>query len=69
MFKRAFMIAGALAVAAVPAFAQTKIAIGTPPIAEVEAAFVARMKVSSRRTAFKSSSCRRDQTRRSSLHS
>ncbi|KQZ48961.1 hypothetical protein ASD54_19275 [Rhizobium sp. Root149] len=42
MFKRAFMIAGALAVAAVPAFAQTKIAIGTPPIAEVEAAFVAK---------------------------
>lgn len=42
MFKRAFIIAGTLALAAIPALAETKIAIGTPPIAEVEAAFVAK---------------------------
>jgi NitT/TauT family transport system substrate-binding protein len=42
MLKRAFMIAGTLAVATIPALAETKIAIGTPPIAEVEAAFVAK---------------------------
>lgn len=42
MFKRAFMIAGTFAVATIPALAETKIAIGTPPIAEVEAAFVAK---------------------------
>lgn len=42
MFKRAIMIAGTLAVATIPALAETKIAIGTPPIAEVEAAFVAK---------------------------
>lgn len=42
MFKHAFIIAGTLALAAIPALAETKIAIGTPPIAEVEAAFVAK---------------------------
>ncbi|WP_377299441.1 ABC transporter substrate-binding protein [Rhizobium sp. SGZ-381] len=42
MFKRAFIIAGTFAVATIPALADTKIAIGTPPIAEVEAAFVAK---------------------------
>ncbi len=42
MLKRAIMIASTLAVATIPAFADTKIAIGTPPIAEVEAAFVAK---------------------------
>lgn len=42
MFKRAFIIAGTFALAAIPALAETKIAIGTPPIAEVEAAFVAK---------------------------
>jgi NitT/TauT family transport system substrate-binding protein len=42
MLKRAIMIASTLAVATVPALAETKIAIGTPPIAEVEAAFVAK---------------------------
>lgn len=42
MFKRAFMIAGTFAVATIPALAETKIAIGTPPIAEVEAVFVAK---------------------------
>lgn len=42
MFKRAVMIAGLVAASAVPSLAETKIAIGTPPIAEVEAAFVAK---------------------------
>lgn len=42
MFKRAFIVASTLAFAAIPALAETKIAIGTPPIAEVEAAFVAK---------------------------
>ncbi len=42
MFKRAILFAGVFAAIAAPSWAQTKIAIGTPPIAEVEAAFVAK---------------------------
>lgn len=42
MFKRVVLIAGIMASNAIPALAQTKIAVGTPPIAEVEAAFVAK---------------------------
>jgi NitT/TauT family transport system substrate-binding protein len=42
MFKRALIVAGAIAASAAPSWAETKIAIGTPPIAEVEAAFVAK---------------------------
>jgi NitT/TauT family transport system substrate-binding protein len=42
MFKRAVLVASIFAVNAIPSLAQTKIAIGTPPIAEVEAAFVAK---------------------------
>ncbi len=42
MLKRAILIAGVVVAGAAPSWAQTKIAIGTPPIAEVEAAFVAK---------------------------
>lgn len=42
MFKRAILFAGILATGAAPSWAGAKIAIGTPPIAEVEAAFVAK---------------------------
>ncbi len=42
MLKRAILVASVVIAAAVPSFAQTKLAIGTPPIAEVEAAFIAK---------------------------
>ncbi|EUB98218.1 ABC-type transporter, periplasmic subunit family 3 [Rhizobium sp. CF080] len=42
MLKRAILIASVVIAGAAPSWAETKIAIGTPPIAEVEAAFVAK---------------------------
>jgi len=42
MLKRAILIASAVVAGAAPSWAQTRIAVGTPPIAEVEAAFVAK---------------------------
>ncbi|HWU63007.1 MAG TPA: ABC transporter substrate-binding protein [Ensifer sp.] len=42
MFKRTILLAGMLAASAVNSWADTKIAVGTPPIAEVEAAFIAK---------------------------
>jgi len=42
MLKRAILIAGVVIAGAAPSCAQTRIAVGTPPIAEVEAAFVAK---------------------------
>ncbi|CAN7641138.1 ABC transporter substrate-binding protein [Neorhizobium sp. LjRoot104] len=42
MLKRAILIASVVMAGAAPSLAQTKIAVGTPPIAEVEAAFVAK---------------------------
>lgn len=42
MWKHVFTIASVLAAATAQSRAETKIAIGTPPIAEVEAAFVAK---------------------------
>jgi len=42
MLKRAILIASVVIAGAAPSWAQTRIAVGTPPIAEVEAAFVAK---------------------------
>ncbi len=42
MLKHAFIIAGVLVAGTGQSWAETKIAVGTPPIAEVEAAFVAK---------------------------
>lgn len=42
MFKCTALLAGLLAASAVPSWAETKLAVGTPPIAEVEAAFIAK---------------------------
>ncbi|MDR6820343.1 NitT/TauT family transport system substrate-binding protein [Neorhizobium sp. 2083] len=42
MLKRAILIASVAMAGAAPSWAQTRIAVGTPPIAEVEAAFVAK---------------------------
>lgn len=42
MFKYAILAASVLAATTLPSSAQTAIAVGTPPIAEVEAAFVAQ---------------------------
>ncbi|SIQ43244.1 NitT/TauT family transport system substrate-binding protein [Rhizobium sp. RU35A] len=42
MFKRAVLLAAILAGSTASAWADTKIAVGTPPIAEVEAAFIAK---------------------------
>ncbi|WP_117196015.1 ABC transporter substrate-binding protein [Rhizobium terrae] len=42
MLKRTILIASVVIAGAAPSWAETKIAIGTPPIAEVEAAFVAK---------------------------
>lgn len=42
MLKRAILIASVVVAGAAPSWAQTRIAVGTPPIAEVEAAFVAK---------------------------
>lgn len=42
MLKRAIIAAGVLVSGVLPSQAETKLAIGTPPIAEVEAAFVAK---------------------------
>lgn len=42
MLKRAILIASIVVAGAAPSWAQTRIAVGTPPIAEVEAAFVAK---------------------------
>ena len=42
MFKCTVLLAGMLVASTVPSWAETKLAVGTPPIAEVEAAFIAK---------------------------